>query len=288
MRDFGRQRRILRRGGTPRLRRCLVVRYHRGRSRPQRCFAGPDGGEPGRGACRSSGQHACGMHGSAGGCKGVGSDPRLRILSRGRACAGLARGARPAATGRASRIYCGAPSHLSSRLTPMDRRVKERLVGASILVVLIVLIVPELLSGPPVPAPAPVGARLPASAPEPVRNVTVDLATSKAPEPPEAEPPASSAQPPEPRSGEAASAVAGARMRSRPRMRRSPRIRSARRTCAPRIQGPRRPRRDPSRLKQGRRPPFQRRRSRRWRERPGPCSWAALRAAPTPINWCAD
>jgi DedD protein len=92
----------------------------------------------------------------------------------------------------------------------MDRRVKERLVGASILVVLIVLIVPELLSGPPEPAPAPVGARLPVSAPEPVRNVTVDLATSKAPEPPEAEAAASSAQPPEPRSGEAASAVAGA------------------------------------------------------------------------------
>jgi DedD protein len=92
----------------------------------------------------------------------------------------------------------------------MDRRVKERLVGASILVVLIVLIVPELLSGPPGPAPAPVGARLPVSAPEPVRNVTVDLATSKAPEPPEAEAAASSAQEPELRSGEAASAVAGA------------------------------------------------------------------------------
>jgi DedD protein len=60
----------------------------------------------------------------------------------------------------------------------MDRRVKERLVGASILVVLIVLIVPELLSGP---APSPVGPKLPVSAPEPVRNVTVDLATAKAP-----------------------------------------------------------------------------------------------------------
>jgi len=60
----------------------------------------------------------------------------------------------------------------------MDRRVKERLIGASILVVLIVLIVPELLSGP---APAPVGPRPPVSAPEPVRNVTVDLATAKAP-----------------------------------------------------------------------------------------------------------
>ena len=62
----------------------------------------------------------------------------------------------------------------------MDRRVKERLLGASILIVLIVLIVPELLSGP---ASAPVGPRLPVSAPEPVRNVTVDLATAKPPEP---------------------------------------------------------------------------------------------------------
>jgi DedD protein len=61
----------------------------------------------------------------------------------------------------------------------MDRRVKERLVGATILVVLIVLIVPELLSGPkarvtPVQPPSAAG---PADA---VRNVTVDLATSKA------------------------------------------------------------------------------------------------------------
>ena len=66
----------------------------------------------------------------------------------------------------------------------MDRRVKERLVGASILVVLIVLIVPELLSGPAPRGAAvqPAGATPPAHAPEPVRNVTVDLATSKAPE----------------------------------------------------------------------------------------------------------
>jgi len=92
----------------------------------------------------------------------------------------------------------------------MDRRVKERLVGASILVAFIVMIAPELLSGPPEPAPAPAGARLPVSAPEPVRNVTVDLATSKAPEPAEGEAAASSAQPPESPSGEAASAAAGA------------------------------------------------------------------------------
>ncbi|MEO7206840.1 MAG: SPOR domain-containing protein [Steroidobacteraceae bacterium] len=61
----------------------------------------------------------------------------------------------------------------------MDRRVKERLIGASILVALVVLIVPELLSGPkPNAAPAPT---LPAAAPEPIRNVTVDLTTNKAP-----------------------------------------------------------------------------------------------------------
>ena len=59
----------------------------------------------------------------------------------------------------------------------MELRVKQRLVGASILGVLIVLIVPELLSGP-APPPAPKAA---ASAPEPVRTVTVDLATAKAP-----------------------------------------------------------------------------------------------------------
>jgi DedD protein len=81
----------------------------------------------------------------------------------------------------------------------MDRRVKERLVGASILAVLIVLIVPELLSGPPGPVPAAVSPRLPVrAASEPVRNVTVDLATSKAPEPDPAaaETAASSSAPP--------------------------------------------------------------------------------------------
>jgi DedD protein len=64
----------------------------------------------------------------------------------------------------------------------MERRVKERLIGASILVALIVLVVPELLSGPkPAARPATLPATLPATAPEPTRNVTVDLATSKAP-----------------------------------------------------------------------------------------------------------
>jgi DedD protein len=71
----------------------------------------------------------------------------------------------------------------------MDRRVKERLIGASILVVLIVLVVPELLSGPKSAAPSATPAAIfPANAPEPTRNVTLDLATSKAPANSEVEP----------------------------------------------------------------------------------------------------
>jgi DedD protein len=62
----------------------------------------------------------------------------------------------------------------------MDRRVKERLVGATILVALIVLVVPELLSGPRASSTPPLEQGLPAS----TREVQVDLATSKAtPEP---------------------------------------------------------------------------------------------------------
>ena len=61
----------------------------------------------------------------------------------------------------------------------MDRNVKERLVGATILLVLLVLIVPELLSGPKIPV-AKIRT-LPASgATESIRNVTVDLTTRKA------------------------------------------------------------------------------------------------------------
>ncbi len=71
----------------------------------------------------------------------------------------------------------------------MDRRVKERLVGATILVVLIVLIVPELLSGPKRSAPPPLTAGLPA----PTRNVSVDLATNKAMPAPQGEDTASAA-----------------------------------------------------------------------------------------------
>jgi DedD protein len=93
----------------------------------------------------------------------------------------------------------------------MDRRVKERLVGASILAVLIVLIVPALLSGPPPePAAGSASPTLPVSAPEPIRNVTVDLATSKAPEPLAEAASASTAQLPPVRNGNAPSAGGGA------------------------------------------------------------------------------
>ena len=74
----------------------------------------------------------------------------------------------------------------------MDRGVKERLIGASILVALLVLVVPELLSGPKPAASRP--PMLPAAAtPEPIRNVMVDLSTSKAPTDPDQEPGAQAA-----------------------------------------------------------------------------------------------
>jgi cell division septation protein DedD len=52
----------------------------------------------------------------------------------------------------------------------VERHVKERLVGASILLVLVVLLVPEFLSGPKSAPPPP-----PATLPAPVHTVTVDL-----------------------------------------------------------------------------------------------------------------
>ncbi len=59
----------------------------------------------------------------------------------------------------------------------MERHVKERLVGATILVVLIVLIVPELLSGPK--RAAGTAQPSPAAPTETIRSVTVDLATNQ-------------------------------------------------------------------------------------------------------------
>ena len=60
----------------------------------------------------------------------------------------------------------------------MDRRLKERLVGAGILVIIAVLFVPELLSGPPTPvtsAPAELPNEVPTSTAAAVRTYTVDL-----------------------------------------------------------------------------------------------------------------
>ncbi len=58
----------------------------------------------------------------------------------------------------------------------MERRVKERMVGAAILVAIVVLVVPELLSGPARVHPRVSRAILPTAAvPEPMRTVRVDL-----------------------------------------------------------------------------------------------------------------
>lgn len=67
----------------------------------------------------------------------------------------------------------------------MERRMQERLVGAIILVALVVLVVPELLSGSRRPAPAPTTVApssvvAPSSAVAPMRTVTVDVAASRA------------------------------------------------------------------------------------------------------------
>jgi DedD protein len=100
----------------------------------------------------------------------------------------------------------------------MDRRVKERLVGATILLMLVVLIVPELLSGPKRFA-APPAAQIVA----PVHTVTVDLTehvpipavaeTASAPASASASAPASSSaiesKSPAPAQAEAAPAATG-------------------------------------------------------------------------------
>jgi len=79
----------------------------------------------------------------------------------------------------------------------MERRRQERLIGAAIMVALAVAVVPELLSGPSAEAPPAASPQFPAGAPQPVRNVTVDLATSKPPLP-SADPVPAPAPPPPP------------------------------------------------------------------------------------------
>jgi len=77
----------------------------------------------------------------------------------------------------------------------MERRFKERLIGATILVALVVLLVPEFLSGPH-PAPPP-PARDPESS---MRTYTVDVThmASASPAPPSPQPAHASAPAPEP------------------------------------------------------------------------------------------
>jgi DedD protein len=80
----------------------------------------------------------------------------------------------------------------------MERRVKERLIGASILVALFVLVVPELLSGPRSAVPPP--AQLPAASPDSHRVIEIQVAGAKSPaaanEPNPSTPPAASAAEP--------------------------------------------------------------------------------------------
>lgn len=82
----------------------------------------------------------------------------------------------------------------------MERRVKERLIGASFLAALVVLVVPEILSGP-----KPL--REPKISQVPIRNVTVDLSAPASapvaagfatPAPPTPAPPTPAPPPPTP------------------------------------------------------------------------------------------
>jgi len=75
----------------------------------------------------------------------------------------------------------------------MERRVKERLIGATLLVAMIVLIVPEMLSGPKRASAPPLTEGLPTT---PTRSVSVDLSTSKATAEPDVADGASAAAPP--------------------------------------------------------------------------------------------
>jgi DedD protein len=76
----------------------------------------------------------------------------------------------------------------------MERRVKERLIGATILVAFVVLIVPELLSGPKSTSPQPSGP--PAATPDGLRTVEVPTDGPAASEPASASAPASVAESP--------------------------------------------------------------------------------------------
>src|SRR3569833_3174930 len=77
-----------------------------------------------------------------------------------------------------SRDWRTSPSLDWSDIVPtLELLVKERLTGAIILVVLVVLLVPELLSGPKGPAATPpaTGAASPSSEEPPLRSYTINL-----------------------------------------------------------------------------------------------------------------
>ncbi|MGD0504423.1 MAG: SPOR domain-containing protein [Steroidobacteraceae bacterium] len=74
----------------------------------------------------------------------------------------------------------------------MERRVKERLIGATVLVALIVLIVPEMLSGPRQPSAPPLTSGMPAA----TRSLSIDLTTNTSTAEPDLAEGASAATPP--------------------------------------------------------------------------------------------
>ena len=101
------------------------------------------------------------------------SDRGLRVLPHRRPRDWI--GSRRTACCRRERLpeYTAPPAHHEQSKAMMDRRVKERLIGATILVALIVLIVPELLVRSETPASPPLAAGV-AHQP-PTRSVSVDL-----------------------------------------------------------------------------------------------------------------
>ena len=63
----------------------------------------------------------------------------------------------------------------------MDQQLKERLVGAAVLVILGILLIPSLLNGPPDDAPVRVGVELPAAEREgkPSQTIRIDVASEE-------------------------------------------------------------------------------------------------------------
>src|SRR5580700_5587874 len=153
----------------------MVARLDRRRTRHERLGIGGADRPLREGAAPCRARRGCRVHCSLARRDSRGSSRDLRLVPYSRAGDGLARGSGASAASESSRIYWAAFGLMNTARLLMDRRVKERLIGATILVALIVLIVPELLSGPkPAPVP-PLAAGLPSS----TRNVSVNLATSK-------------------------------------------------------------------------------------------------------------